>query len=143
MSFKKILIFISFIGFLMFLPQPILALKTRVRMISTGVSRTVSGRVTSSVRFKSGRNGIIISLSGLSNAESVSYELTYNTNGITQGAMGTISNITNSTDSRELLFGTCSGGVCRYHTNITNAKLIITSKLKSGTTTRKSYRLKV
>lgn len=127
----------------MFLPQPILALKTRVRMISTGVSRTVSGRVTSSVRFKSGRNGIIISLSGLSNAESVSYELTYNTNGITQGAMGTISNITNSTDSRELLFGTCSGGVCRYHTNITNAKLIITSKLKSGTTTRKSYRLKV
>ncbi len=145
MTSKKIIIIISLLGFLAFLPQEVLALKARTKKTSatTTTTRTAGTRVASSVRFKPGRNGIIISLSGLTNAKSVSYELTYDTNGTPQGAMGTISNITSSADSRELLFGTCSGGVCRYHSGITNARLVITSKLKSGTTTRKSYRLKV
>ena len=146
MTSKKIIALICLSGFLAFLPQEVLALKARTRQASTTTTtttRAVGAKVASSVRFKAGRNGIIISLSGLTNAKSVSYELTYDSNGTSQGAMGTISNITSSTDSRELLFGTCSGGVCRYHSGITNARLVITSKLKSGTTTRKSYRLKV
>lgn len=144
MTSKKIITLISLLGFLAFVPQEVLALKVRSKQTAAvTTTRTVGTRVTSSVRFKSGRNGIIISFSGLTNAKSVSYELTYDTNGTPQGAMGTISNITSSADSRELLFGTCSGGVCRYHSGITNARLVITSKLKSGTTTRKSYRLKV
>jgi uncharacterized protein with PQ loop repeat len=144
MTSKKIIIIVSLLSFLAFVPQEVLALKVRSKQTAAvTTTRTVGTRVTSSVRFKSGRNGIIISFSGLTNAKSVSYELTYDTNGTPQGAMGTISNITSSADSRELLFGTCSGGVCRYHSGITNARLVITSKLKSGTTTRKSYRLKV
>jgi hypothetical protein len=141
---KKIIIIIFLLSVLVFLPQEALALKTRgAQTATTTTTRTLGTKVSSSVRFKPGKNGIIISLSGLTNAKSVSYELTYSSNGTAQGAMGTISNITNSTDSRELLFGTCSGGVCRYHSGITNARLVITTKLKSGTTTRKSYRLKV
>lgn len=141
---KKLAISLLLIVFFLLLPQSALALKIRS---SRGTSSTrvysTAGRVGSSVKFNGGRNGVIISFSGLSNAKSVTYTLSYNTNGIAQGAMGTISNITTSTDTRELLFGTCSGGVCRYHQNITNAKLVITSKLNSGYTTRKTYKIRI
>lgn len=144
MTSRKLLIFVSLVGFLALLSQPVLALKVRTRQASSGTAtRAVGTKVASSVRFRPGRNGIIINFSGLNNAKSVNYKLTYSTNGTPQGAMGTITNLTKNIDSRELLFGTCSGGVCRYHGGITNARLVITSKLKSGITTRKSYRLKV
>jgi hypothetical protein len=126
------------------LVQPVLALKTRTsRGAATTRVYSTAGRVGSSVKFNGSRNGVIIYFSGLTNASSVTYSLSYTSNGISQGAMGTISNITTATDSRDLLFGTCSGGTCRYHQNITNAKLVITSKLKSGSTTRKTYKLKI
>jgi hypothetical protein len=135
--------FLLVLAFLL-LPQSVLALKARSSRGSSG-SRVYStaGRVGSSVKFNGGRNGLVIYFSGLTNAKSVTYTLSYESNGISQGAMGTISNITTATDSRELLFGTCSGGVCRYHQNISNAKLVITSKLKSGLTTRKTYRIRI
>lgn len=115
------------------------------RGTSGGTKNYVStgGRVTTSARFRGDRRAIIINFAGLNNATSVSYSLTYNSNGIPQGAMGTITQISGSSDSRELLFGTCSHGVCRYHTGLTEARLVITSKLKSGITIRKSYKLKV
>ncbi len=104
---------------------------------------TGGGKVTTSVKFRGDRRAVIINFAGLANAKQVSYSLTYNSNGVPQGVMGTITNPTVSVDSREVLFGTCSGGVCRYHQNITNAKLVITSKLKSGYTTRKTYKIKI
>ena len=139
--FKKSIVFLLIFAFLSF-PKTALALKVRTkRGGSGGGSYLLSNRVGYSVRFNSTRTGLIISFSGLTNANSVNYSLSYETNGISQGAMGTITNPEVSVDTRELLFGTCSGGVCRYHQNITNAKLVITSKLKSGYTTRKTYRI--
>ena len=141
--FKKSIVFLLIFAFLSF-PKTALALKVRTkRGGSGGGSYLLSNRVNYSVRFNPNRTGIIISFSGLTNATSVNYSLSYNANGIPQGAMGTITNQEVSVDTRELLFGTCSGGVCRYHTNITNAKLVITSKLKSGYTTRKTYRIRI
>jgi len=138
---KKLIIFLLIFAFFSF-PETTLALKARTkRGGSGGGSYLLSNRVGYSVRFNSTRTGLIISFSGLTNANSVNYSLSYETNGISQGAMGTITNPEVSVDTRELLFGTCSGGVCRYHQNITNAKLVITSKLKSGYTTRKTYRI--
>jgi len=138
---KKLIIFLLIFAFFSF-PETTLALKARTkRGGSGGGSYLLSNRVGYSVRFNSTRTGLIISFSGLTNANSVNYSLSYNANGIPQGAMGTITNPEVSVDTRELLFGTCSGGVCRYHQNITNAKLVITSKLKSGYTTRKTYRI--
>lgn len=144
---KQISFLLALILFLI-IPHQILAAKARTSRSGGGTGSTsgsvaTSGRVTTSARFRSDRRAIIISFAGLSNASSVNYSLTYDSNGIAQGAMGTMTNIAGSSDSRELLFGTCSHGVCRYHTGITNARLVITSKLKSGLTTRKSYRLKV
>jgi len=143
---KKLIIFFLLAIFFLIVPQMALALKTRASRetsSSSGGSYYIAGRVGSSVKFNAGRNGVIIYFSGLTNASSVTYSLSYESNGIPQGAMGTISNIATATDNRELLFGTCSGGVCRYHQNIINAKLVITSKLKSGYTTRKTYKIKI
>jgi len=143
---RQISFFLALILFLI-IPHQILAAKARTSRGggtgSTSGSVSTSGRVTTSVRFRSDRRAAIISFAGLSNANSVNYSLTYDSNGIAQGAMGTMTNIAGSSDSRELLFGTCSHGTCRYHTGIINARLVITSKLKSGITTRKSYKLKV
>jgi len=127
-------------------PSSVWAAKART---ARGASMTVSsgtttaGRVASSVKFKANRLGIIVSFSGLNNATSVTYELTYTAAGIPQGARGTVSGTASNTASRELLFGTCSKNVCRWHTNITAARLVVTSRLNSGLTTRKSFRLKV
>jgi hypothetical protein len=94
------------------------------------------------VRFRPDRRGLLINFSGFNQVASVTYSLTYNANGIPQGVSGTVTAAT-AGEQRELLFGTCSGGVCRYHTNITNARLIIDSKLYSGAIIRKPYRIKV
>jgi hypothetical protein len=143
---KQISFFLALI--LLFLtPVGVLAAKVRTSRGGTTSSSSgyisTSGRVVTSARFRGDRRAVIVSFAGLSNASSVNYSLTYDSNGIAQGAMGTMTNIAGSSDSRELLFGTCSHGVCRYHTGIINARLVITSKLKSGITTRKSYKLKV
>ena len=143
------IIFLSLIAIFIFslvIPLETLAAKARTSRGTTGGSRSyvsTGGRVVTSARFRGDRRAIIVNFTGLTNAKSVTYSLTYNSNGISQGAMGTMTNIAGSSDSRELLFGTCSHGVCRYHTGITNARLVITSKLKSGITTRKSYKLNI
>jgi hypothetical protein len=142
---RQIFFFLALI-FLLTLPNQILAAKIRTSRGSSGgspVKYGASGRVTTSVRFRGDRRAVIVNFAGLNNAVSVSYSLTYNSNNIPQGAIGTITQISGSSDSRELLFGTCSHGVCRYHTGITDARLVITSKLKSGYTTRKSYKLNI
>jgi hypothetical protein len=94
--------------------------------------------VRASIRFRPDRLGLLVNFSGFSNIAS----LTYTANGIPQGVSGTVTAAT-AGEQREILFGTCSGGICRYHTNITNARLIIDSKLYSGTIIRKPYRIKV
>jgi hypothetical protein len=111
---------------------------------SSGTVKTSgSGRVATSVKFRGDRLATIISFKNLSVASKVDYFLTYNTRGTTQGASGTLIPAGEATALRELLFGTCSKGVCRYDTGITNAKLTITSTLGSGLKIIKRYRLKV
>lgn len=98
--------------------------------------------VGTSVKFRGDRRAIVINFSNLAIASSVNYTLSYESRGIPQGAGGTIQHAGDST-SRELLFGTCSHGVCRYDTGIVNAKLVITTTLLNGKKVVKSYKLKV
>lgn len=98
--------------------------------------------VKTSVRFRSDRRGLLINFGEFGNVVSVTYTLTYTSDGVAQGAMGTVAP-ESAGQQREVLFGTCSAGVCRYHTNIQNARLVIDSKLSSGLTVRKPYRIKV
>lgn len=145
---KRSVLAIFFITGLIFLwPSHVWAAKRRPpRGSKTGtpVRRTYSRTrgVKASVRFRPDRRGLLINFAEFGNVISVTYALTYTTNGIPQGVKGTVRPET-AGEQRDLLFGTCSGGVCRYHTNITNARLVIDSKLKSGLTIRKPYRIKV
>lgn len=120
------------------------AAKKRLRRGRQGttVRKTYTRGVGASVRFRPDRHGLLINFSGFGNVASVTYTLTYTANGIPQGAGGTATPET-AGEQRELLFGTCSGGVCHYHTNITNARLVVDSKLSSGLIIRKPYRIRV
>lgn len=148
MSVKKILILC--LGLLVFaaLATPTLAKKVLPRAKPAGGTKaatgTPSGRIGVSVKFRGDRRAIIVNFSSLSNASNVSYTLSYSTRGTTQGAGGSINpTTTGSSASRELLFGTCSHGVCRYDSGITNAKLVVTYTLTNGKRYSKSFRIKV
>ena len=115
---------------------------------ASGVSRAKSsaasntaGRVGIKVKFRSDRQAIIADFSSLGEALSVSYTLTYSHGGVNEGAGGTVSSA-GDTASRELLFGTCSKGVCRYHTGIKNAKFTVTSTVRGGKKVVKTFRLR-
>jgi len=101
---------------------------------------TTSRGVTAKVSFRGDRLALLVDFSNLSIAKSVNYSLSYQTRGTTQGASGTISPTEDAT-SRELLFGTCSHGVCRYDSGISNAKFVVTTTLKNGLKVVKSYKL--
>ena len=110
---------------------------------STGsVKRVATGGIPASVRYRGDRLGILLSFLNFTNLESVSYSFIYTANGTPQGAGGTITAANNPTASRELLFGTCSSGVCTYHHNLSNARLVLTVKKTNGTTVTKAYRIK-
>lgn len=130
-----LLLFIFIITF----SQPILAKKSLLKQAATG---TGGNSVVISPKLRSpDRLALIVNFSNLLTAKSVSYSLTYNSQRVSQGVAGSIKPEVNTT-SRELLFGTCSSGVCRYHTNITNMRFVVTVKLKSGSQFTKSYRVK-
>lgn len=148
MSTKKILAIILGLSVFVALTTPILAKKVLPRAKSGTTTKysggTTTGRIGVSARFRSDRRAIVVNFSNLTSARTVSYTLSYATRGTTQGAGGSIDpSTTGATASRELLFGTCSHGVCRYDTGITNAKLVVTYTLNNGKKYSKSFRLKV
>ena len=111
---------------------------------STGSISTKSyNGVGVAVRFLPGRYGIRVSFTNLQNAENVNYVFTYESQGEQQGIQGTLSPSDGSSTSRDLVFGTCSSGTCVSRIGVKNAKLEITSKLTSGKTSIKKYRIRV
>ena len=145
----NIILFIIFLSSLVF-PLSAMAARKRVRVKPAAksggggapVRRSAYGGASSSVKLRGDRKAIILTLSNMGGVNSVSYQLTYIANGVSQGVMGKIDPNLEPTASRELLFGTCSHGVCTYHTNISNMKLTVSSHLASGITVIKPYRIK-
>lgn len=101
----------------------------------------VSG-IPAIVSYRPDRLGLNLSFRSFTGLESVSYSFTYNTNGMAQGIGGTVTASNNPTAARELLFGTCSRGACRYHYNLNNARLVLKARYTNGRTSSKSYRIK-
>lgn len=93
-------------------------------------------------RLRADRKALNVSFGGLTSANSVSYTLTYSQNGQQEGAGGSITP-NSASATRELLFGTCSGSVCKYHSNIKNTRLEVVIKLKSGKVIKKKYKINV
>lgn len=110
-------------------------------------SRKSSGTVVSSSiivspRLRRDRKALQITFSNLSKVSSFSYELTYFGSGIDQGVFGSVTPQGENSTYRELLFGTCSHNVCRYHSGIQNMLFIVTANLKDGRKIIKKYRVK-
>lgn len=107
-------------------------------------SGAVSSGVATSVKFRRDRLAIIVYFANITRAQSIDYMLSYDTRGTTQGVRGGLNpNTPPTSTSRELLFGTCSHGVCRYDRGITNAKLVINITLANGKKIIRTYRLRV
>ncbi len=121
-----------------FFATPILAAKPRVKRVTAGGSNV--GGSYSSAKLSRATNSIV-AFFNLGNVSKISYMLSYTGSGFTQGVVGSIVP-KGPTDQRDLYFGTCSKGVCTPHYNITNARLTITTILKSGSRNVKLYRIK-
>lgn len=93
-------------------------------------------------RLRNDRKALIVSFSNLQSVTSASYSLIYTTNGQQEGAVGGISPQDANT-TRELLFGTCSKNDCRYHTNITNARLEVSYISTNGKKYLRRYKIKI
>lgn len=102
---------------------------------------STSSSVTVRPRLRADRRALIINFGGLGLAKSIDYFLSYQSDGVPQGVQSTLKPQGGSA-SRELLFGTCSKNVCRYHQNITEMRLVVTTYLKSGKKITKSFRVK-
>ena len=126
------------------LPSAVLAKRVlpRAQTTSTTTTNRAGNKPAIQVRFRDDRNAVLVNFSNLSNATEISYEFSYESNGTKQGVQGTITDMSVDPTSRELLFGTCSNNICRYDTNVTNAKLTITLTLKDGKRYVKPYILR-
>lgn len=118
------------------LPQSKLSKKAvSKKFVGTGVIVTP--------KLRSDRKALLVYFGNLQNAKSVSYMLIYKTSGQQEGAGGSINTSEGNTASRELLFGTCSKNVCRYHTNLSSVSFEVRAQLKSGKNLLRRYKIRV
>jgi hypothetical protein len=110
---------------------------------TSGTTTVNTNRIGIKVKFRSDRKAVVATFSNLSVATKVDYFLSYSARGTTQGASGSVSTTAEDPTTREVIFGTCSHGVCRYDSGITNGKLVVTTTLTSGKKVAKTFRLKV
>lgn len=105
--------------------------------------RVVSSGPYATAKLRGDRLALLVTFGNLNKASNVSYTLMYQTNGVDQGVSGSLDSSAGNAVSRELLFGTCSSGVCRYHGNITNMKLEVSFELANGKHLIKRFRVRV
>lgn len=139
---KKLIFCLVFAVLFFTTPSSSEAAKKRVYG-STSVVSTSSKSVAVSPRLRRDRGALLLNVSGLSSAKSLTYELTYTGSGQDQGVFGSIDPATsgNST-SRSLYFGTCSHNVCNPHSSVKNARLVVTIKTTAGKMITRRYRIK-
>jgi hypothetical protein len=73
--------------------------------------------------------------------KAISYELIYASNGVDQGAGGSIPTDKDSV-TKSIFLGTCSFAVCTSHKNVSNVRLRITYVLTNGQTVVKNFKVK-
>ena len=142
---KKVLYLIVLVPLLITLSASSVSAKKLLPFLKKTIGKTTStlSQITSSVKFRGDRLGIIVTLGSLQAAYKVNYFLSYQTKGTTQGASGSITDTSIQSATRDIIFGSCSRGACRYDSGISNAKFVITIYLNSGRKIFRSYKLKV
>ena len=139
-KFVSIIVFVSAIS--LSLPSAVQAKRKLPLPKTAATTKSTASGVTVKVKFRPDRKGVILNFANLTTASGVSYDLIYDTRGTTQNAGGAVK-ISSATANTEVIFGTCSSGVCRYDSGISNAKLQVFITLKNGRKIVKPFRLKV
>lgn len=119
------------------LPQSTKAPVKQTTIKSTGTTIGVYPRL------RSDRKALIVNFTNLQNAKSVSYSLVYKTSTQQEGAGGALNLAGQTSDKVELLFGTCSANVCKYHTGIKDARLEVLYTSISGKKYLKKFKIKI
>lgn len=136
---KKIFLLLVISSWLFAFASPVLAAKKRIRpQVSKPAAKSTA---ISSARLRSDRKALLVTFLNLSAYKNINYTLTYTANSVDQGIQGSITPLGNAT-SRELEFGTCSKGVCTYHTNILGMRFVITAQTTGGKMVVKKYIIK-
>lgn len=117
--------------------------KKAVSKTTTKKASTVSLSVGISPKLRKDRKALRVYFNNLKKAKNITYTLIYQTDGKDEGVSGTVDASAGKNITRELLFGTCSSGVCRYHPSIKNARFEATIELASGKIVTKKYKIKV
>ena len=137
------LISIVFVFFLLLNGGNAYAAKKFVPKANPGASGGKSGSVIPiRVSYRNDKRALNFYFTNFSGITSASYVFSYDTNGTTQGAAGSVTAANNPNQSRELLFGTCSTSVCTYHSGLKNAKLTFTINYTNGRRASKIFRVK-
>lgn len=92
----------------------------------------------SSLKLRADKLALLLKFANLAQAQSITYVLTYNSREVPQGVEGNLDPSIGSTQ-KELVFGTCSGVVCTYHTGISDMRLQLSIGLKNGKTLTRIY----
>ncbi len=107
------------------------------------ITKTKVPGISVSPKLRADRRTLLINFGGLQNASAVSYSLTYKTSTQEEGAMGALNLNGGNSQTQELLFGTCSKNICRYHTGVKDAKLDISYTLKSGKKYLRKFKIRI
>lgn len=115
---------------------------------SSGSGKTVARSSGTTIgvypRLRADRKAVVVTFTNLGNAKSVAYSLIYTHGGGQQEGAGGGLNLTGkSIDTAELLFGTCSAGVCRYHSNIKDARLEVSYTSFTGKKYLKKFKIRI
>ena len=128
---------------LVFVCPPAEAARLLPRSVSGARSNLSGGGFYVSPRLRADRKALYIYIGGLSQVCSLTYTLYYQTDGIDEGVSGSVDSSSGNAITRELLFGTCSSGVCRYHSNITGMKLEVVTEYPNGKKILRRFRIRV
>jgi len=98
--------------------------------------------ISPSAQYIRARNAVRAFFGGIRGVTKVTYILTYEGNGLSQGVEGSFFPGKKTSFSRDIYLGTCSGKVCRPHTNIKNIQLKVITKFINGKSSSKIYKVK-
>ena len=133
-----LMIILLLVIFLLF-PSPAYARKK----LPTRSARAVVSSDTlpqTGLKLRGDRQALLLTLTNLDKAKSLSYLLTYDAAGVGQGAEGSHDPALGNTQ-KELVFGTCSANVCTYHQSISDMLFQATIGLKDGRTLVRKYQI--
>jgi len=95
-----------------------------------------------SLTSRSDGNELTLTVENVKNFKIVEYELTYLSEGIQRGVIGSVDLNGKDNFTRRLLLGTCSRGVCHYDKNITGGTLTVSLRSKKTYKFIRNFKLK-